>query len=114
MDLAMVVVQTTLPDSAESEQLVQRVVEQRLAACANWHRVRSAYWWLDQLEHDDEINVTFKTSPEARGALVAALRTMHPYEVPFIAWSAVEGVDPAYTEWVAGEATGGRKASPSS
>lgn len=102
----MLVVETTLPADEASQRIVETLLEDRLAACANWWRVGSAYWWEGQLEHADEWLVAFKTTEAGRDALVGAIRDRHPYDLPYIAWHRPDGVDDAYADWVDAESGG--------
>lgn len=102
----MIEVETTLPADEASQRIVESLLEDRLAACANWWRVGSAYWWEGQIEHADEWLVAFKTTDAGRDALVQAIKDRHPYDVPYVAWHASDGVDEAYADWVDAESGG--------
>lgn len=106
-----VVIETTLPADEASQRIVEGLLEDRLAACANWWRVASAYWWEGRLEHADEWLVAFKTTAAGRDALVEAIRARHPYDLPYIAWHEPDGVDARYADWVAAESGGGKEGS---
>jgi periplasmic divalent cation tolerance protein len=87
-------------DRAAAEAAAGRMIEQRLAACANIQAgCQSVYRWQGAVERADETPVIFKTSLDRREALMAALAAIHAYELPAISsWTAM--TSPAYASWV--------------
>lgn len=96
-----VVVLVSGPDAA-LETVAERVVEERLAACANLiPGVRSVYRWKGEVQRDDEALAVLKTTRTAVEALRARVLELHPYDVPeFLALSVEVGSGP-YTRWIA-------------
>lgn len=91
---------TTVATHEQARSMARAMVEQRLAACAQISRIDSFYRWQGAVEHDDEYRVLFKTRAEGYAALEAAIRAVHPYELPAIhAWATTRAYGP-YAEWV--------------
>jgi len=86
-----------------ANRLVEAILGERLAACANMHAIESVYWWKDKRRRANEIQVLFKTSAHKLPRLVARVRELHPYEVPYLAWGEGERVLPAYAAWVSAQ-----------
>ena len=102
--MSMLLVLTNLPDRAAAERLADLLVEKRLAACVNiLAPCRSVYRWKNDLQHDEEYPMLIKTTAERYGALEAAIRAGHPYELPEIIALTVERGLPAYLDWVAAQ-----------
>jgi len=101
-----IVVFTNLPDRQAAVKLAQALVEQRLAACVNvLHECTSVYRWKDAIETTPEVPVMIKTRDVLYGEVEAAIRRLHPYELPeVVAVPVVRGL-PEYLEWVATETT---------
>lgn len=95
---------TTLPDRDTAVKLAQRLVQSRLAACVNiLSGCTSVYRWKGTIEQADEIPVLIKTRAARYDELEAAIRGLHPYEVPeVIAVPLARGLSD-YLEWVAEE-----------
>jgi len=95
---------TTAPDSEVARALATRIVEERLAACANVvPGVTSIYWWEGTVQQEGEVMVVFKTTAERLDALRDRVLELHPYEVPeVIAFPVAEG-SKDYVSWVARE-----------
>jgi periplasmic divalent cation tolerance protein len=94
-------VTTTLPDEQSAERIAVRVVEERLAACAQVvGPVSSTYRWQGEVERAWEWYCHLKTSTSRLAELQRRLRELHPYEVPeIIAVPIVQG-DSDYLSWI--------------
>lgn len=95
---------TNLPDRASAERLADALIERRVAACVNvMAPCRSVYPWQGTVEHAEEHPVFAKTLADRYDALQAAIRELHPYELPEIIAVRLDAALPAYLEWVAAE-----------
>ena len=93
-------VTVTAPSDEVAAQLGRRVVEDRLAACAQvGGPVASTYWWEGEVQQATEWTLVCKTSEARLDALVATVREAHPYDTPEIVATPVTG-DGAYLAWV--------------
>jgi periplasmic divalent cation tolerance protein len=94
-------VTTTLPDREAARRLGTRLVEERLAACAQvLGPVSSVYRWQGEVETATEWYCHLKTTAARVSAMVSRIRALHPYETPeIIALPVAEG-DPAYLRWI--------------
>ena len=95
---------TNLPDREAAIELAHGLVERRLAACVNvLGACTSVYRWNGALEQADEVPVMLKTRAARYPEVEAAIRELHPYELPeIVAVPVVRGL-PEYLEWVAEE-----------
>ena len=100
----IVIVLTNLPDRAAAVQLAQELVARRLAACVNvLAECTSVYRWKGGIENAAEVPVLIKTRAERYAEVEAAIRSLHPYELPeIIAVPVRHGFD-EYLQWVADE-----------
>ncbi|MEB3186431.1 MAG: divalent-cation tolerance protein CutA [bacterium] len=97
---AMRLVMTTCPDTAVSA-LVDPILQERLAGCIQViPGVVSTYRWQGQIQRDPEHIVLCKTPEDRLEALLNRLLELHPYEIPELAVVAVDGVLPAYGQWL--------------
>jgi periplasmic divalent cation tolerance protein len=94
-------VTTTLPDQAAAELVATRLVEERLAACAQViGPVRSTYWWAGKVEQADEWYCHLKTTLTRLPRLQTRMRELHPYEVPEIIAVPILQGNPDYLKWI--------------
>ena len=95
-------VTTTLPDRDAANRLGRRLVEERLAACAQVvGPVSSVYWWQGEVESAGEWYCHLKTIVSKVEELIVRIRELHPYETPEIVALPVTEADEAYLRWVA-------------
>ena len=101
--IALVV--TTLGDEASADALARRLIEDRLAACAQVVQVRSTYHWQGQLEQAEEWRLEAKTTTDLAARLAEAIAAGHPYELPEVLTIGCLA-EPRYAQWVARECRG--------
>ncbi len=95
---------TTTPTKDLAERIASALVERHLAACVQVAGpIRSTYRWKGAIESAEEWVAIAKTRRVKFAEVEAAIRAMHPYEVPEIL--AVPILDGAadYLKWLAEE-----------
>jgi len=99
-----IIVLTNLPDREAALKLARELVAKKLAACVNvLAECTSVYRWKGGLENAVEVPVLIKTRAARYDEVEAAIRALHPYELPeILAVPAVRGLD-EYLQWVADE-----------
>jgi periplasmic divalent cation tolerance protein len=100
----VIVVLTNMPDRDAAMKLGRDLVARRLAACVNvLAPCASVYRWKGEVETAEETPVLIKTRAERYAEVEAAIRALHPYELPeIIAVPAVRGLED-YLQWVSDE-----------
>ncbi len=102
MDTLLVL--TNLPDEETARRLAEHLVGERLAACVNiLAPCRSVYRWDGRVEDATEVPMLVKTVASRYEALEAAIRALHPYELPEIVAVPIAQGLPGYLAWVAAE-----------
>ena len=98
----VLLVLTNLPDRKAALTLANALIEEKLAACVNvLGECTSVYRWKGAVENAAEIPLLIKTAASRYAALEAAIRKLHPYELPeIIAVPLAHGL-PEYLQWVA-------------
>ncbi len=92
---------TTTESQKEAENIAHKMVEKRLAACAQISGpIISTYWWEGKVESSNEWKCTLKTSEEALEQLEKAIVDAHPYDVPQIIAVALDRVHKPYLDWL--------------
>ena len=101
---ATLLVFTNLPDRDAALAFARALVQRRLAACVNvLGGCASVYRWKGEIEEAAEVPVLVKTRATRYAELEAAIRELHPYELPeLVAVPIVRGL-PEYLDWVAEE-----------
>jgi len=92
----------TCPDTEVADRIANALVTERLAACVNQiPGVRSTYWWQDQVQTEEEIQLVIKTTTAKLATVEARVKALHPYAVPELIAVPVTGGSREYLEWVA-------------
>jgi len=104
---AAILVLTSLPDHASAKDLARTLVSGRLAACVNVGApVESMYHWRGEIETAREVPVVIKTRRALYDEVEAAVRAVHPYELPeIIAVPVIDGLA-RYLDWIETETAG--------
>jgi periplasmic divalent cation tolerance protein len=99
-----ILVLTNLPDAAIAKSVARRLVEQKLAACVNClPGVQSIYRWQGVIEEASEVTLLIKSTKDRYAELEAAIKALHPYEVPeIVAFPIIAGLS-GYLDWIAQE-----------
>lgn len=93
------VICSTVPPS-RSEDLAKRLLDKDLVACVSITPVRSLYRWKGEACDDQEHLLIMKTKKSLADAVIQALKSMHPYEVPEIIVLPVIAGHLPYIAWV--------------
>ena len=106
--MTVIAVLTNLPDSESAFNLARELVRRRVAACVNvLPAATSFYRWQGKSEEASEHPVLVKTTQDRYADLEAAIRELHPYELPeIIAWPVTAGLA-EYLDWVERESRPG-------
>ena len=97
----VLVVLCTCPDQDSALRIAEALVERRLAACVNLlPGMTSVYRWQGAVERASEVQLLAKTTRARLAGIEAAVRELHPYELPeLLAVEAAAGLAP-YLDWV--------------
>jgi periplasmic divalent cation tolerance protein len=97
----MRIVVTTVPTAAAGEELAEKIVNARLAACVQiLPQMTSVYIWEGKLQKEGEHLLLIKTLPEKWEELRDFITANHPYDVPEIVAIDAERVSAPYLEWL--------------
>ncbi|TET53521.1 MAG: divalent-cation tolerance protein CutA [Anaerolineales bacterium] len=95
---------TTVGSEEEARTIARTVVEARLAACAQVAGpIASTFWWQGSIESAQEWLCICKSSRTLYERLEAAIKALHPYEVPEILAVPVIAGSADYLAWLASE-----------
>jgi len=97
---------TTVGSLHEARAMARAPVERKVAACAQICQIESYYLWKGELQNGPEFRVLFKTTSSRYAVVEAAIREMHPYELPAIHSVAFEHVHAPYGAWIEANSSG--------
>jgi len=84
----------------EAESVVEKLLVQKLIACANISTVESRYIWQGRLERCSEVKVVMKTLEKHFETISQEIQRLGSYEVPCILGTYVDRAHIEYFDWV--------------
>jgi periplasmic divalent cation tolerance protein len=100
-DSTPIAVVTTVGQREDALRLAQMALDRQLAACVQLSAIESLYVWEGRPQHEPEVRLVFKTTAALYDRLEAAIREIHPYELPAIHALAFDRVLASYAQWIA-------------
>jgi len=96
-----IIVLVTAPSREEAEKIVQRLLEEKLIACANIiSPLHSLFWWQGKIDQAQEHLILMKTRRDLFEKLTEIVKSLHSYTVPeIIAIPIIEG-SADYLAWL--------------
>jgi periplasmic divalent cation tolerance protein len=95
------IVITNAPDREVALKIAHALIERKLAACVNiLAECTSVYRWQGELETTTEVPLLVKTREAIYDEVEAAIKSLHPYELPEIVAVRIERGLPNYLDWV--------------
>ena len=99
-----VLLYTTFPSAAEAERVGGVLVERGLAACVNiFPGMTAVYIWDGELQRESEAAMLIKTRAALAERVMAATRTLHPYDNPALVVLPITGGAEPFLAWIAAQ-----------
>ncbi|MEW7313287.1 divalent cation tolerance protein CutA [Buttiauxella gaviniae] len=96
-----VVILCTAPDEATAQELAALVLAEKLAACVTLlPGATSLYYWEGKMEQEYEVQMLLKSDIAHQEALLACLKSHHPYQTPELLVLPVTHGDSEYLSWL--------------
>jgi periplasmic divalent cation tolerance protein len=95
-----VIVLTTVETEQQAEELSQKILEKRFAACVQIQQIKSLYWWNNKIAHSDEYLLSIKTRAGLFHDLSEFIKKNHPYEIPEIVQIPITDGSEQYLKWL--------------
>ena len=94
-------VYVTVKDEDEGISIAQKVVEKRLAACANLYpKIKSVFSYQNQIQTQEEAVLLLKTTVQAYDELERFIIEIHSYDDPCVLRLPIEGGATNFISWI--------------
>lgn len=85
----------------EAKGIIQKLLENKLIACANiLPNIQSLYIWDQKIQEDDEVKVILKTKKSLFSSIEKFILQNCNYEVPEISMCIMSQVHNPYLQWL--------------
>jgi len=92
---------TTISDKSGAEKIAKALINKRLAACVQIAGpIKSIYRWKGKIETAKEWVCVIKTRKNLYEKVEAAIKKIHPYEVPEIIAVPIAAANKDYLKWI--------------
>jgi len=102
LETPYIIILVTTSSKMDAENIAQRLLEQKLIACANIiGPVSSHFHWHGNVEHAEEFLVLMKSRLNLFKTVSEQVKIMHSYEIPEVLALPVIAGDEQYLNWLA-------------
>jgi periplasmic divalent cation tolerance protein len=98
--MGLIAVYTTVDTLERARAMARELVERKFAACAQITEIESFYRWEGDVRNDREFRLMLKTTHGHYACVEAAVKALHPYDLPAIFSVEVADASDAYRAWV--------------
>ena len=90
---------TTEYNKKKANKMAKFLLKKKLAACVSLKYIHSIYEWEGKIEKVNEVEITIKSKPKLKKALMVFLQKMTSYDVPQIIYKKFNS-EKKYINWV--------------
>ena len=95
------IIVTTLCDKEEiANKIINTLLEKRLVAGTQVYKVRSKYWWNNELEECDEYKLEFRTKESLFTEIKNEINKIHDYETAEISYFEIIDANVDFINWI--------------
>ncbi len=98
--MPFILIYTTYKDQTSADLIVDKLLDDKLIACANFFPITSRYHWKGKIENSNEIVAILKTRTELWEPVKAFIEQHHEYETPCIIRLAEVAANDSYASWI--------------
>jgi len=99
LSIDMILIYITCKDNKEAKKISKALLEKRLVACTNLHKIESMYWWNNQIKEDNEVVIIAKTKETNYEKVKTEVKKLHSYDIPCILKIKAEANE-GYDKWI--------------
>ena len=90
---------TTESNGKRAKEIANLLLLKKLAGCVSLKKIYSIYEWEGKIEEDFEVEITIKSKPKLKNALIVFLKKKTSYDVPQIVYKKFNS-EKKYINWV--------------
>ncbi len=96
-----IVVFVTAKDAKQARRIAERLVADRLIACANIiEGIESIFWWEGKIDRSREALLILKSTQRQIKKIIATVKTCHTYSCPEVIALPIKAGNADYLRWV--------------
>ena len=95
----LLILYTTISNKNCAQKIARKLIRDKLAACVSIKEISSFYTWDENIQNDNEYEITIKSKPDKLINLIEFLKIEIGYEIPQIIYKKFDS-EKSYYEWV--------------
>lgn len=95
-----ILVKTTFESRTEAEDMARMLIDKHLIVSGQISRLHSIYMWDDQINSEDEVELSCITASSSYSEVEDFIKTNHSYEVCEILCIPIIKTTPEFTDWI--------------
>ena len=99
MDKYIVVI-TLCDKESIANQIIEKLLENKLVAGSQISKVHSKYWWNNKLEECDEYKLEFRTKESLFDEVKDEINKIHDYDVAEISYYEIKSLSQEFLNWI--------------
>ncbi len=100
MKTSFCIITTTIDCKEIADKIIHTLLDKKLAACIQTHRVKSHYRWKNKIESADETLLQIKTKTSLFDEIKKEIKLLHTYETPEIILTEILAANNSYLDWL--------------
>jgi periplasmic divalent cation tolerance protein len=97
-----IIIQTTCSSKKEAKNIAKILVQEQLAACVQLSKIKSIYYWKNELCVDKEVLLSIKTKKENFKKIQRKIKENHSYDLPEIIEIKITNASRGYLKFIEG------------
>ena len=89
----------TESNKKKAKKIAKLLIKKKLAVCVSLKDIYSVYEWEGKIEEVIEVEITIKSKPELKNALISFLQKITTYDVPQMIYKKFNS-EKKYINWV--------------
>lgn len=98
--MSYIILYTTIDNLEKGKEIIRKLLEERLIACANIFEIASYYWWENKIEEGKEYGIFLKTKKNKYKEIEKKIKELHPYEIPCLLQIEIKRGYKKYLDWL--------------
>ena len=90
---------TTETNKKVAKKIAKSLIKKKLAACVSLKDIHSIYEWEGEIEEVNEVEITIKSKPELKNALMVFLQKTNSHDIPQIIYKKFNS-EKKYINWL--------------
>ena len=95
----ILLLKTTESNKKTAKKIAKLIILKKLAACVSLKDIFSVYEWKGKIEEVNEVEITIKSKPKLKNALIDFLQRKTSYDIPQIIYKKFNS-EKKYFNWV--------------